>query len=62
MKKGELREKILANCPAEFAGELWGHLNEIESLLNDALGEFGDLDSDGEAAKSKIEDVAHGLY
>lgn len=66
MNKGELRQKIMDECPDEFSEELGCWIDDLENLLHSALDNF-DVKSVQdlhriEDAQQAIEDIRVGLY
>lgn len=66
MQKGELRTKILDECPDDFREVLECWINDVEHLLHGTLDHFDidgvdDLHKIGDA-KRAIEDIHGGLY
>lgn len=66
MATGELRKKILDECPDDFRTELYNWISEIEISLCDVLNNFDincveDLHKI-EDAKTALVDIVDGLY
>lgn len=67
MKKSELREKILDECPDEFKNDLEDWINEIEELINESLKSLeGSIDTmdieDFNDAWQMLNDLSYGIY
>jgi hypothetical protein len=67
MRKGELRQEILSDCPDEFRETLEDWLNGIEANLKniiealDSVKGLGDLHKI-EGARNDLDEMCDGLY
>lgn len=64
--RGELREKILDECPDDFRDELADWINDLEQRMEEIvdlldISSVHDL-SDIEDAKSKLEDLKDAIW